>query len=83
MYKNSDGDNLAVNITREHSGIKTTIDKTFNLLENNCGIIEEKDIDVIVKIQNNIQNEQSILLIGQGRKENNKYGNLKVIVKVK
>ena len=62
---------------------KTTIDKTFNLLENNCGIIEEKDIDVIVKIPNNIQNEQSILLIGQGRRENNKYGNLKVIVKVK
>ena len=62
---------------------KITIDKTFNLLENNCGIIEEKDIDVIVKIPNNIQNEQSILLIGQGRRENNKYGNLKVIVKVK
>lgn len=62
---------------------KTTIDKSFNLLENNCGRTEEKDIDVIVKIPNDIQNGQVILLIGQGRRENNKYGNLKVIVKVK
>ena len=58
-------------------------DKTFNLLEKNCGRVEERDTNINVKIPNNIQDGQSIVLAGQGRRENNKCGNLKVIVKVR
>ena len=41
------------------------------------------DTDIIVKIPNDVQDGQAVVLIGQGRRKNNKYGNLKVNVKVK
>lgn len=62
---------------------RSITDKTFNLLEKNCGRVEEMDTDIIVKIPNDVQDGQAVVLIGQGRRKNNKYGNLKVNVKVK
>lgn len=62
---------------------RSITDKTFNLLEKNCGRVEEMDTDIIVKIPNDVQDGQEVVLIGQGRRKNNKYGNLKVNVKVK
>lgn len=62
---------------------KRTIEKVLNLLENNCGKIKRKDKVVSIKIPKGIKDNQSIVLIGEGRKENNKYGNLIVTIKVK
>lgn len=62
---------------------KKSTDKAFNLFENNCGILEEKNKILKINIPREITDGQSLALIGEGKKSNNKFGNLIITVKVK
>jgi len=61
---------------------KRATEKVFNLLENNCGELQMQNQLITVKIPKGIKNNQSVLFIGEGERKGNKYGNLKVTVKV-
>lgn len=62
---------------------KKTIDKVYNLLQNNCGKLEKKNRTLKINIPREITEGQSLVLMGEGKKNNNKYGNLIVTIKVK
>lgn len=62
---------------------KSITDKTFNLLENKCGRLEKKKTNVKIKIPREITDGQSILLIGEGKRKNNQFGNLLVTIYIK
>ena len=57
---------------------KTTTDKIYNLLENKCGETKVKNKIITVKISEDVKNGQSILFMGEGKKQNEQYGNLVV-----
>ena len=61
---------------------RKTTDKAFNLLQNNCGKIEKKDKIIKIHVPKDIKDNQSILIVGEGKKENKKYGNLLVNIKL-
>lgn len=61
---------------------KSIMDKSFNLLENKCGRLEKKKTNVKIKIPREITNGQSILLIGEGKRKNNQWGNLFLTFKI-
>lgn len=62
---------------------KSIMDKSFNLLENECGRLEKKKTNVKIKIPGEITDGQSILLIGEGKRKNNQWGNLLVTFKIR
>lgn len=62
---------------------RSLTDKVFNLFENNCGSLEEKNKILKINIPREITDGQSLALIGEGKKSNNKFGNLIVTVKIK
>lgn len=62
---------------------RNTIDKVYNLLQNNCGKLEKKNRTLKINIPREITEGQSLVLIGEGKKNNNKYGNLIVTIKVR
>ena len=45
--------------------------------------VDNKMKQTKIKIQNEIENGQQLVLIKEGEKENNKYGNLIVVIKIK
>ena len=61
---------------------RSLTDKVFNLFENNCGRLEEKNKSLKIKIPRKITDGQSLELIGEGKKSNNKFGNLILTVTV-
>lgn len=62
---------------------KSIMDKSFNLLENECGRLVKKKTNVKIKIPREITDGQSILLIGEGKRKNNQFGNLIVTINIK
>ncbi len=62
---------------------KSIMDKTFNLLENECGRLAKKKTKIKVNIPREITDGQSILLIGEGKRKNNQFGNLLVTFKIR
>ena len=62
---------------------RSLTDKVFNLFENNCGRLEEKNKILKINIPREITDGKSLALIGEGKKSNNKFGNLIITVKVK
>lgn len=62
---------------------KKLTDKVFNLFENNCGILKKKNKILKIKIPREITDGQSILLIGEGKRKNNQFGNLLVTIYIK
>lgn len=62
---------------------KSIMYKTFNLIENECGQLEKKKTKVKIKIPREITNGQSLLLIGEGKRKNNQFGNLLVTIYIK
>lgn len=62
---------------------KSIMDKTFNLLENECGRLEKKKTNVKINIPREITDGQSILLIGEGKRKGKQFGNLLVTIYIK
>lgn len=62
---------------------KSIMDKTFNLFGNECGRLENKKTKVKVNIPREITDGQSLLLIGEGKRKNNQWGNLLVTFKIR
>lgn len=65
------------------SKCKKKTDKAYNLLENNCGELKKVNMIEKVKIPKGVKDGQVILLVGKGRREKDKYGNLAVTLKIK
>lgn len=61
---------------------KSIMDKSFNLLENECGRLEKKKIKIKVNIPREITDGQSIALIGEGKRKDKQFGNLIVTIKI-
>ena len=62
---------------------KNKTDITYNLLENNCGELKQVNMIEKIKIPKGLKDGQVIILVGKGRREGDRYGNLKFNVKVK
>ncbi len=67
---------------KECNTCKKETEKIYNLINNNCGTTEERDVDINVKIPSDVQDGQVIILASQGRRDNNKYGNLNVRIRL-
>lgn len=62
---------------------KSIMDKTFNLLENECGRLAKKKTNVKINIPREITDGQSILLIGEGKRKDKQFGNLLVTIHIR
>lgn len=62
---------------------KSIMDKTFNLLENECGRLAKKKTKIKVNIPREIIDGQSIALIGEGKRNNSQFGNLLVTINIR
>lgn len=62
---------------------KTSMNKTFNLFENECGRLAKRKIKIKVNIPREITDGQSLLLIGEGKRKNNQFGNLLVTIHIR
>lgn len=62
---------------------KSIMDKTFNLLENECGRLAKRKTKIKVSIPREITDGQSIELIGEGKRNNNQFGNLLVTIHIR
>lgn len=62
---------------------KSIMNKTFNLFGNECGRLVKKKTNVKINIPREITDGQSILLIGEGKRKNNQFGNLLVTFKIR
>lgn len=61
---------------------KRVIDKVFNHLNNNCGRLKEKKEELKIYIPREIREGQKLILIGKGKNNNNKYGNLNLKINI-
>lgn len=65
------------------SRCKKKTDRIYNLLQNNCGELKKVNMVEKIKIPKDVRDGQVVLLVGRGRREKDKYGNLvvKLIIK--
>lgn len=62
---------------------KKRTERIYNLLENNCGELKQVNMIEKIKIPKGLKDGQVIILVGKGRREGDRYGNLAVILKIK
>lgn len=62
---------------------KKRTERIYNLLENNCGELKQVNMIEKIKIPKGLKDRQVIVLVGKGRREGDRYGNLVVTLKIK